>query len=114
MENVGLTFTLVSSKAHREGVGLRVADSHTGNHPKGGFTPFETIRRLLVVIGRRSHSGFEGETFEPERRSKVTTVSIKISTAGTYYCLCSVSAAGYKDTTVADLQLLEDLLLSGG
>ncbi|GJV87873.1 putative reverse transcriptase domain-containing protein [Tanacetum coccineum] len=34
------------------------------------------------------------------------------STAGTYYCLCSVSAAGYKDTTVADLQLLEDLLLS--
>ncbi|GJW96240.1 hypothetical protein Tco_0178048 [Tanacetum coccineum] len=47
-------------------------------------------------------------------RSKVTTVSIKISTAGTYYCLCSVSAAGYKDTTVADLQLLEDLLLSRG
>ncbi|GKA13285.1 hypothetical protein Tco_0692931 [Tanacetum coccineum] len=47
-------------------------------------------------------------------QSKVTTVSIKISTAGTYYCLCSVSAAGYKDTTVADLQLLEDLLLSRG
>ncbi|GJS13186.1 hypothetical protein Tco_0407658 [Tanacetum coccineum] len=45
-------------------------------------------------------------------QSKVTTVSIKISTAGTYYCLCSVSAAGYKDTTVADLQLLEDLLLN--
>ncbi|GJU56862.1 hypothetical protein Tco_1234628 [Tanacetum coccineum] len=43
--------------------------------------------------------------FEPDitRDSKVTTVSIKISTAGTYYCLCSVSAAGYKDTTVADL-----------
>ncbi|GJU49116.1 retrovirus-related pol polyprotein from transposon TNT 1-94 [Tanacetum coccineum] len=33
------------------------------------------------------------------------------STASTYFCLCSVSAAGYKDTTVADLQLLEDLLL---
>ncbi|GJY79214.1 hypothetical protein Tco_0485015, partial [Tanacetum coccineum] len=48
------------------------------------------------------------------RPCKVTTVSIKISTAGTYYCLCSVSAAGYKDTTVADLQLLEDLLLSRG
>ncbi|GJY74963.1 hypothetical protein Tco_0479394 [Tanacetum coccineum] len=46
--------------------------------------------------------------------SKVTTVSIKISIAGTYYCLCSVSAAGYKDTTVVDLQLLEDLLLSRG
>ncbi|GJY15598.1 hypothetical protein Tco_0386020 [Tanacetum coccineum] len=62
-----LTFALVSSKAHREGVGLRVADSHVGNHPEGGFTPSETIRRLLVVIGRSSHSGFEGETFEPER-----------------------------------------------
>ncbi|GJW25628.1 hypothetical protein Tco_0039439 [Tanacetum coccineum] len=30
-------------------------------------------------------------------------LSIKISTAGTYYYSCSVSAAGYKDTTVADL-----------
>ncbi|GJY23348.1 hypothetical protein Tco_0397006 [Tanacetum coccineum] len=70
MENVGLTFTQVSSKAHREGVGLCVADSHTGNHPEGGFTPFETIRRLLVVIGRRSHSGFKGETFELERRGQ--------------------------------------------
>ncbi|GJX86426.1 hypothetical protein Tco_0337200 [Tanacetum coccineum] len=47
-------------------------------------------------------------------KSRVTTVSIKISTAGTYYCLCSVSAAGYKDTTAADLQLFEDLLLSRG
>ncbi|GJV68563.1 hypothetical protein Tco_1484072 [Tanacetum coccineum] len=65
MENLGLTFAQVSSKAHREGVGLRVADSHTGNHPEGGFTPFETIRRLLVVIRRRSHLGFQGETFEP-------------------------------------------------
>ncbi|GJU60491.1 hypothetical protein Tco_1238257 [Tanacetum coccineum] len=43
MENVGLTFAQVSSKAHREGIGLRVANSHTGNHPEGGFTPFETI-----------------------------------------------------------------------
>ncbi|GJU80438.1 hypothetical protein Tco_1282803 [Tanacetum coccineum] len=48
------------------------------------------------------------------KTAQITTVSIKISTAGTYYCLCSVSAAGYKDTTVADLQLLEDLLLSRG
>ncbi|GKC03475.1 hypothetical protein Tco_0995085 [Tanacetum coccineum] len=63
-----LTFALVSLKAHREGVGLRVADSHTGNHPEGGFTSLESIRRLLVVTGRRSHSGFEGETFKPERR----------------------------------------------
>ncbi|GJX81740.1 hypothetical protein Tco_0331221, partial [Tanacetum coccineum] len=51
-----------------KGVGLRVADFHTGNHPEGGFTPLETIQRLLVVIGRRSHSGFEGETFESKRR----------------------------------------------
>nr|GEY41732.1 hypothetical protein [Tanacetum cinerariifolium] len=35
-----------------KGVGFRVADSHTGNHPKDGFTPLETIRRLLAVIGR--------------------------------------------------------------
>ncbi|GJX52899.1 hypothetical protein Tco_0281268 [Tanacetum coccineum] len=51
-----------------KGVGLRVADSHAGNHPEDGFTPLETIRRLLVVTGRRSHPGFEGEAFEPERR----------------------------------------------
>ncbi|GKD71357.1 hypothetical protein Tco_1325447 [Tanacetum coccineum] len=63
-----LTFALVSSKAHREGVGLPMVDSHTGNHLEGGFTPLETIQRLLVVIGRRAHSGFEWETFEPERR----------------------------------------------
>ncbi|GJY69548.1 hypothetical protein Tco_0472530 [Tanacetum coccineum] len=68
MENVGLTLTQVSSKAHRKGVGLRVVDSYTGNHPEGGFMPFETIRRLLVVIGRRSYLGFERETFEPEMR----------------------------------------------
>ncbi|GJU12254.1 hypothetical protein Tco_1134650 [Tanacetum coccineum] len=63
-----LTFALVSSKAPREGVGLRVADSYASNHPEGGFTPFKTIRRLIVVIRRRSHSGFERESFEPERR----------------------------------------------
>ncbi|GJR00383.1 hypothetical protein Tco_0523367 [Tanacetum coccineum] len=39
---------------------------------------------------------------------------LRVSTASTYYCLCSVYAAGYKDTTVAELQLLEDLLLSRG
>ncbi|GKC23280.1 hypothetical protein Tco_1025430, partial [Tanacetum coccineum] len=68
MENVGFTFAQISSKAYREGVGLRVADSLTGNHLEGGFTPFKTIRRILVVIGRRSHSGFKGETFESRRR----------------------------------------------
>ncbi|GKB07526.1 putative reverse transcriptase domain-containing protein [Tanacetum coccineum] len=57
-----------------KGVGLRVAYSHTGNHPEDGFTPLETIQRLLVVIGRRSYSGFEGEAFEPERRVHHQTV----------------------------------------
>ncbi|GKA21492.1 hypothetical protein Tco_0701481 [Tanacetum coccineum] len=40
-----LTFALASSKAHREG--------------------------LLVVIGRRSYSGFKEEDFEPERRDTI-------------------------------------------
>ncbi|GJY43342.1 putative reverse transcriptase domain-containing protein [Tanacetum coccineum] len=51
-----------------KGVRLRVADSYTGNHLEDGFTPLETIQRLLVVIGRRSHSGFEREAFDLERR----------------------------------------------
>ncbi|GKE33058.1 hypothetical protein Tco_1452380, partial [Tanacetum coccineum] len=51
-----------------KGVGLRVADSHTGNHPEDDFTPLETIRRLCSVFGRRSHLGFEGETSEPKGR----------------------------------------------
>ncbi|GJW47365.1 hypothetical protein Tco_0079011, partial [Tanacetum coccineum] len=51
-----------------KGVGFRLADSHTSNHLEDGFTPLKTIRRLLVVIGRRSYSGFEGEALEPERR----------------------------------------------
>ncbi|GKB34342.1 hypothetical protein Tco_0879284 [Tanacetum coccineum] len=51
-----------------KGVGLRVANSHSCNHPEDGFTPLETIRRLLVAIGRRSYLGFEGDNFKPERR----------------------------------------------
>ncbi|GKE84119.1 hypothetical protein Tco_1557861, partial [Tanacetum coccineum] len=41
------------------------------------------------------------------KRSRIAIVKHKVSTAGTYYCLCSVSAAGYKDTTVEYLQLLD-------
>nr|GEV68315.1 hypothetical protein [Tanacetum cinerariifolium] len=33
-----------------KGVGLRVADSYTGNHPEDDFTPLETIRRSYSVI----------------------------------------------------------------
>ncbi|GKB99053.1 hypothetical protein Tco_0985190 [Tanacetum coccineum] len=49
-------------------VGLRVADSRTGNHSEDDFTPLKTIRRLYSVFGRRSHLGFEGETSEPKGR----------------------------------------------
>ncbi|GJV44846.1 hypothetical protein Tco_1429382 [Tanacetum coccineum] len=76
---VGVSHDLrVSSKASSKGVGLRVADSHTGNHSEDDFTPLETIRRLLVVIGRRSHSGFEGEAFKPERRIVVVKDFTKV------------------------------------
>ncbi|GKD07409.1 hypothetical protein Tco_1187094 [Tanacetum coccineum] len=83
-------------------------------HKEGMLVHYQLIRadgsskRYSSMI--RMLQGLDREELE----SKVTTVSIKISTAGTYYCLCSVCAAGYKDTTVADLQLLEDLLLSRG
>nr|GEY14207.1 hypothetical protein [Tanacetum cinerariifolium] len=56
------------TKPIEKGVGLRVADSYTGNHLEDGFTPLKTIQRLLVIIGRRSYSGFEWEAFKLERR----------------------------------------------
>ncbi|GJV74490.1 retrovirus-related pol polyprotein from transposon TNT 1-94 [Tanacetum coccineum] len=42
-----LTFALVSLKAPREGVGIRVADSHAGNHPEG--RTFEPENEVLVA-----------------------------------------------------------------
>ncbi|GJT91535.1 hypothetical protein Tco_1080380 [Tanacetum coccineum] len=39
---LSLVVMFVSSKAHREGLGIRVADSHIGNHPEGRFTHSET------------------------------------------------------------------------
>ncbi|GJW25337.1 hypothetical protein Tco_0039148 [Tanacetum coccineum] len=51
-----------------KGMGLRVVDSHTGNHHEDGFTPLETIRRLLSIIWEKIPFEFEGEAFEPERR----------------------------------------------
>ncbi|GJS81019.1 hypothetical protein Tco_0747560 [Tanacetum coccineum] len=50
-----------------KGVGLRVADSHTGNHPEDDFTPLETIRRSYNVIKERILFELEWETFELER-----------------------------------------------
>ncbi|GJY40036.1 hypothetical protein Tco_0427306 [Tanacetum coccineum] len=43
-----------------KGVGLRVVDSHTGNHREDDFTPLETIRRFLGIIGSRSLSSSKG------------------------------------------------------
>ncbi|GKE40456.1 hypothetical protein Tco_1463861, partial [Tanacetum coccineum] len=51
-----------------KGVGLRMADSRTGNHSEDDFTPLKTIRRLYSVFRRRFHLGFEGETSEPKER----------------------------------------------
>ncbi|GJX36747.1 hypothetical protein Tco_0248304 [Tanacetum coccineum] len=43
-----------------KGVGLRVVDSHTGNHPEDDFTPPETIQRpysdVKVIIPKRSQA----------------------------------------------------------
>ncbi|GKB68874.1 hypothetical protein Tco_0930286, partial [Tanacetum coccineum] len=50
-----------------KGVGLRVADSHTSNHPKDDFTPLETIQRSYCVIREKIPFELEGETFKPER-----------------------------------------------
>ncbi|GJT38957.1 putative reverse transcriptase domain-containing protein [Tanacetum coccineum] len=55
-----------------KGVGLRVADSHTGNHPEDDFTPLETIQRLCSVFRRRSHLGFKEETSEPKGRVRMS------------------------------------------
>ncbi|GKA88963.1 hypothetical protein Tco_0810775 [Tanacetum coccineum] len=41
-------------------IGLRVANSHTGNHREDDFTLLETIRRFLGVTGSRSLSSSEG------------------------------------------------------
>ncbi|GKE60045.1 hypothetical protein Tco_1510412, partial [Tanacetum coccineum] len=45
-------------------IGLRVADSHTGNHPEDDFTPLETIRRSNSTIGKKILFKLEGEAFE--------------------------------------------------
>ncbi|GKA35911.1 hypothetical protein Tco_0722402 [Tanacetum coccineum] len=49
-----------------KGVGLRVADSHTGNHHENDFTPLETIQRFLSVIGvdpfRARRGGLQAES----------------------------------------------------
>ncbi|GKC41562.1 hypothetical protein Tco_1059284, partial [Tanacetum coccineum] len=52
-ENVGLDLTKFDlfpsfiEDLTAKGMGLRMADSHTGNHHEDDFTPPETIRRFL-------------------------------------------------------------------
>ncbi|GJT57081.1 hypothetical protein Tco_0992135 [Tanacetum coccineum] len=55
-----LTFALVSSKTYCEGCRFRVASSHTSNHRKDDFTPLETIRMFLGIIGSKSLSSSKG------------------------------------------------------
>ncbi|GKC44838.1 hypothetical protein Tco_1062560 [Tanacetum coccineum] len=55
------------------GVGLRVADSHTGNHREDDFTLLETILRFLNIIWEKIPFDLEWEASEPKRR--VTTAS---------------------------------------
>ncbi|GKE12865.1 hypothetical protein Tco_1416416 [Tanacetum coccineum] len=43
-----------------KGVRLQVPNSHTGNHREDDFTPLETIRRFLGVIGSRSFPAWRG------------------------------------------------------
>ncbi|GJU05443.1 hypothetical protein Tco_1121873 [Tanacetum coccineum] len=51
-----------------KGIGLYVADSLTGNHPKDDFTPLKTIQRSHSTIRKRISFELKVETFEPERR----------------------------------------------
>ncbi|GJZ07995.1 hypothetical protein Tco_0542278 [Tanacetum coccineum] len=66
-ENVGFDLTksdlcpsLVEDLTAK-GVGLCVADSHTGNHREDDFTPLETIRRFLGIVRSRSLSSSKGK-----------------------------------------------------
>nr|GEV96066.1 retrovirus-related Pol polyprotein from transposon TNT 1-94 [Tanacetum cinerariifolium] len=53
-----------------KGVGLHVADSHTGNHPEDDFTPLETTQRSYSVIRERILFELEWETSSRRGASK--------------------------------------------
>ncbi|GJR09790.1 putative reverse transcriptase domain-containing protein [Tanacetum coccineum] len=65
-ENVGFDLTKSDIcpsfvKDHTtKGMGLRMVDSHTGNHREHDFTPLETIRRFLGITGSRSFQARRG------------------------------------------------------
>ncbi|GJU85715.1 hypothetical protein Tco_1293261 [Tanacetum coccineum] len=54
----------------RESLGLRVADSHTGNHPEDDW-PLKTIRRPYSIIRKRILFKLEREAFDPEGKVRV-------------------------------------------
>ncbi|GJW19125.1 hypothetical protein Tco_0026561 [Tanacetum coccineum] len=59
--------------------GLRVADSHSGNHPEDDFTPLETIQRSNSTIGKKISFELEGEAFEPDCGSGKKKIKYKKS-----------------------------------
>ncbi|GKD76757.1 hypothetical protein Tco_1339378, partial [Tanacetum coccineum] len=63
-----------------KGVGLRVTDSHTGNHRKDDFTPLETIRRFLGIIGSKSLSSSKGRP-SSQRGGALSSKKVRLSSA---------------------------------
>nr|GEX13981.1 hypothetical protein [Tanacetum cinerariifolium] len=79
-ENAGFDIARHLPWFHRrppaKGVGLRVADSQTGNNPKDDFTPLEIIRRSYSVIRERIPFELKGETFKLERVDRCDDTSL--------------------------------------
>ncbi|GKA16278.1 hypothetical protein Tco_0696025 [Tanacetum coccineum] len=74
-EALGVSMRITSDMRVR----LRVADSHTGNHPEDDFTPLKTIRRPYSVIRKKIPFELEWETFEPERGDSIATKTCELS-----------------------------------
>ncbi|GJV52300.1 hypothetical protein Tco_1448041 [Tanacetum coccineum] len=110
-------------RAYSKGIALRVVDSLTGNYHKDDFTPLETMRRFLGVIGSISQSSSEGR---PWIRSKGYVISRHLNrqlvqtrnpfdTRGLYEWSClgtpckSTSSSGVMAIGVSIIDGLEDL-----
>ncbi|GJW61502.1 hypothetical protein Tco_0110837 [Tanacetum coccineum] len=84
---------------------LRMADSHTGNHPKDDFTPLETIRRSYSVIREKIPFELEGETFEPERGSNIKCPSTGVVCIKCHSPLYEEAILPKKSETIYDAPL---------
>ncbi|GJX17100.1 reverse transcriptase domain-containing protein [Tanacetum coccineum] len=64
----------------KKGVGLCMADSHTGNHPEDGFTPLETIqsRSFDVIIGMDWLSDHKAEIICHEKVARIPLLDGKV------------------------------------